>query len=85
MLTTGLIFDFFLSNFSRLFNFSAIFVPVPFCQLVRICSLFLSISLASKYLQPKFEVRTVSGSLSLGLIPTVVWRVSIHLGPKCLG
>ena len=65
---------FFLSNFSKLFNFSAIFVPVPFCQLVRIWSLFLSILFPSKYLQPNFEVRWVSGSLSLGLIPTVLLR-----------
>ena len=69
---TGLKSDFFLSNFSKLFNFSAIFVPVPFCQLVQIWSLFLSILLASKYLQPNFEVQGVKGSLSVGLIPSVV-------------
>ena len=71
-LRTGLKSDFFLSNFSKLFNYSAIFVPVPFCQLVRIWSLFLSILLASKYLQPNFEVLGVKGSLSVELIPTMV-------------
>ena len=58
---------------SKLFNFSVIFVvPVPFCQLVRIWSLFLSILLASKYLQPNFEVQGVKGSLIVGLISTVL-------------
>ena len=64
--------SFFLSNFSKLFNYSAIFVPVPFCELVRIWSSFLSILLCSKYLQSNFEVPGPCGSLSLGLIPTVV-------------
>ena len=55
------------------------------CQLVRIWSLFLSILLASKYLQLNFEVPGVKGSLSVGLISTVLerrcfcfWR-EIHL------
>ena len=73
---------FFLSNFSKLFNCSAIFVPLPFCQFVRIWSLFLSILIALKYLQPNFEVWCVNGSLSVGLIPTVLkeayfWKVHI--------
>ena len=55
----------FFSNFSKLFNFSAIFVPVPFCQLVRIWNLFLTILLASKNLQPNFEFRGVWRSLSM--------------------
>ena len=42
---------FFFQNFQKLFNSSAIFVPVPFCELVRIWSSFLSILLCSKYLQ----------------------------------
>ena len=81
-LRTGLKSDFFsLSNFSKLFNFSDIFVPMPFCQLVRIWSLFLSILLAQKYLQPNFEVQGVSGSLSLGLIPTVLIEGPLEFSP----
>ena len=60
----------FLSN---LFNFSAIFVLVPFCELVRIWSSFLSILFCSKYFQSNFEVPALSRSLSLGLIPTVLF------------
>ena len=37
-------------------NFSTIFVPVLFCNFLRIWNSFLLISLASKYLQPNFEV-----------------------------
>jgi hypothetical protein len=48
-----------------------IFDPVPFCELVRIWSSFLSIIFCSKYLQSNFEVPGPCGSLSLGLIPTV--------------
>ena len=66
------IWFFFLSNFSKLFNFSAIFVPVPFCELVRIWSSFLSILLCSKYLQSNFEVPGPLRSLSWGLTYTVI-------------
>ena len=66
------IWFFFLSNFSKLFNFSAIFVPVPFCELVRIWSSFLSILLCSNYIQSNFEVPCPLRSISLGLIPTVL-------------
>ena len=55
-----------------MFNFSAIFIPVPFWELVRIWSSFLSILLCSKYLQSNFEVPGPLRSLSLGLIPTVI-------------
>ena len=63
---------FYLSNFSKFFNFSAIFVPVPFCEFLQIWSSFLSIQLASKYLQPNFEIQGVLRSLSTALIPTVL-------------
>ena len=53
-------------------NFSTIFVPVLFCNFLRIWNSFLLISLASKYLQPNFEVWGVLRSLSTGLIPTVI-------------
>ena len=36
--------------------FFQVFVPVPFCEFLRIWSSFLSILFASKYLQPNFEV-----------------------------
>ena len=47
---------FFLSNFSNLFKFSAIFVLVPFFEYLWIWSSFLSILLSIKYLQPNFKV-----------------------------
>ena len=61
---------------NKLFNFPAIFVPVLFCQIVQIWSLFLSMLVASKYLPeyllPNFENRVVKGSLRVGLILTVL-------------
>ena len=63
---TGQKFDFF----------SAMFVPVPFGEFLRIWSLSLSILLALKYLQPNFEVRSMLRSLSMGLISTVLLQPS---------
>ena len=78
-----------------LYLFSAIFVLVYFRQLERIWSLFLLISLAPKYLQYNFEVQGVKGSLSVGLLPTVLFQyeppanfhnICIDIGHKlCLG
>ena len=67
-----------------MFNFSAIFVPVSFCEFLRIWSSFLSILLASKYLQPNFEVRGVLRSLSTGLIHTVIGHVMLNNSRTCM-
>ena len=64
------------SNF-QIFKFSSIFVFVPFCELVRIWTLLLSIYIDSKDLQSNFEVPAVFGStyfwVSLYKLPTVIW------------
>ena len=60
---------FFLSNCSI---FQSFFVPVPFCELVRTWSSFLSILLWSNYLQSNFGVPGPCGSLSWGLSFTVL-------------
>ena len=66
-------FDIFLSlNFSKFLKFSGFFVPVPFYQLVRICTLFLLICIDSKDLQSNFEVPVVCGSLIFPLPSTVI-------------
>ena len=57
-------------------KFSTIFVPVLFCNFLRIWNSFLLISLASKYLQPNFKVWGVLRSLSTELISTVLGRES---------
>ena len=53
-----------------------IFVPVPFCELVRIWTLLLSIYIDSEDLQSNFEVPAVFGStyfwVSLYKLPTVI-------------
>ena len=67
-------FDFFLSNLSKLFNFSAIFVPVTFCKFLPTWSSLLSTMLCSKYLQSNFEV--LGPLRSLGLTYTVVADVA---------
>ena len=60
------------SLFFQIFqNYSAIFVPVPFFEIVRIWSSFLSILLCSKYLQFNFDL------LSIRLIPTVLLTAPI--------
>ena len=45
---------------------------MPFSKFLRIWSSFLSILLASKYLQLNLKFRVVLRSLSMGLIPTVL-------------
>ena len=63
---------FFLSNCSI---FQSFFVPVPFCELVRTWSSFLSILLWSHYLQSNFGVPGPCGSLSWGVSFTVLVTV----------
>ncbi len=69
---------FLLPNFQKILKFSSIFVPVPFCKLVRIWTLLLSIYIDSKDLQSNFEVPVVCGStyfwVSLYKLPTVLLR-----------
>ena len=65
-----------------MFNFSAIFVPVPLCKLLRTWSSFLSILLCSKYLQSNFEVPGPCGSLSWGLSFTVTLYFSAYFTPQ---
>ena len=70
-------FDIFSSfQFSKIPQISSIFVPVPFCKLVRIWTLLLSIYIDSKELQSNFEVSAVFGStyfwVSLYKLPTVI-------------
>ena len=57
----------------KIVQFFSQFIPVPFCELVRIWSSFLSILLCSNYLQYNFEVPGPLRSISLGLIPTVLY------------
>ena len=67
-------FDIFFSlKFSKFLKFSGFFVPVPFCQLVRIWTLFLSICIDSKDLQSNFEVPVACGSLIFPLPSTVIF------------
>ena len=72
---------FLLSNFQKFLKFSSILVPVPFCKLVRIWTLLLSIYIDSKDLQSNFEVPAVFGStyfwVSLYKLPTVVFGSSL--------
>ena len=71
-LSTGLNLDPFSFKYSKLFNFSAIFVSVTFCDFFKICNSFLSIQLYSKYLQSNLEVPNILRSLSSPLTPTVL-------------
>ena len=53
----GLNLDLFIFKYSKLFNFSAIFVSVPFYEYFDfVCNSFLSIQLYSKYFQSNLEV-----------------------------
>ena len=61
-----------LSTRVNLIFFSAMFVPVPFCEFLRIWSSFLSRLLCSKYLQSNFDVPGSLRSLSTGLTSTVL-------------
>ena len=79
-LCTKVNFDIFsssqFSKFPQIFKFSSIFVFVPFCELVRIWTLLLSIYIGSKDLQSNFKVPAVCGStyfwVSLYKTPTVI-------------
>ena len=63
---------FFLWNFQNSKKFQFFFVYVPFCQLVRIWTLFLSICIDSKDLQSNFEVPVACGSIIFPLPSTVI-------------
>ena len=65
-----------ISGLGYLASYNEVFVPVPFCELVQVWTLLLSIYLDSKDLQSNFEVPAVFGStyfwVSLYKLPTVL-------------
>ena len=77
----GEFWHFFSLKFSKFLKFSVFFVPVPFCQLVQIWNLFLSICIDSKDLQSNFEVPVVCGSLIFPYRP--LWHLLISGWHPC--
>ena len=70
---------FFLFEIFKIPKIFRYFVPVPFCQLVRIWTLFLSICIDSKDLQSNFEVPVGCGSFIFPLPSTVLAQTSPNL------